>query len=88
MSSKVFLRQNKVNGFPGGLQAGTTAKTTVHFEEYYEYGEMRFDYKTRPGVLTRTNGLNVMADLGQLPASKTDDSLRHHLGLLGPIDRQ
>lgn len=39
----------------------------VHFEEHYENGEMRFDYQMLPGVLTRTNGLNVMAALGLLP---------------------
>jgi hypothetical protein len=38
----------------------------VHFEEHYENGEMHFDYKLRPGVLTRTNGRNVMAALGLL----------------------
>jgi len=38
----------------------------VHFEEHYEDGEMRFDYRVRPGVLTRTNGVNVMAALGIL----------------------
>ncbi len=42
----------------------------VHFEEHYENGEMRFDYRMRPGVLTRTNGLNVMAALGLLPLPK------------------
>ncbi len=36
----------------------------VHFEEHYQHGEMRFDYQMRSGVLTRTNGLNVMAALG------------------------
>jgi MutS-like protein len=39
----------------------------VHFEEYYEAGEMRFDYKMRPGVLARTNGLGVISALGLLP---------------------
>lgn len=39
----------------------------VHFEEHYENEEMRFDYLMRPGVLTRTNGVNVMAALGLLP---------------------
>ena len=24
----------------------------MHFEEHYENGEMRFDYRMRPGVLT------------------------------------
>jgi hypothetical protein len=46
----------------------------VHFEEHYENGEMRFDYRMRPGVLTRTNGLNVMAALGLLPL--VDDSAK------------
>jgi hypothetical protein len=31
---------------------------------------MRFDYRMRPGVLTRTNGVNVMAALGLLPLPK------------------
>jgi DNA mismatch repair ATPase MutS len=39
----------------------------VHFEEYYDNNEMRFDYRMRPGVLIRTNGLNIMAALGLLP---------------------
>lgn len=39
----------------------------VHFEEQYESGEMQFDYRMRSGVLTRTNGLNVIAALGLLP---------------------
>jgi DNA mismatch repair ATPase MutS len=36
----------------------------VHFEEQYKDGQMRFDYTMRPGVLTHTNGLNVMAAMG------------------------
>ena len=46
----------------------------VHFEEHYENGEMRFDYQMRPGVLTRTNGANVMAALGLLSLPKTGPS--------------
>jgi DNA mismatch repair ATPase MutS len=42
----------------------------VHFAEQYENKEMRFDYRMRPGVLTRTNGVNVMAALGFLPLRK------------------
>jgi hypothetical protein len=38
----------------------------VHFEEHYENDEMLFDYRMRPGVLTRTNGVNVMTALGLL----------------------
>jgi len=48
-----------VNAFPGRA-------SNVHFEEHYENGEMHFDYRMRPGVLTRTNGVNVMAALGIL----------------------
>jgi hypothetical protein len=48
----------------------------VHFEEHYENAGMRFDYRMRPGVLTRTNGLNVMAALGllSLPKAATTDA--------------
>lgn len=42
----------------------------VHFEEHYVDGQMRFDYKMLSGVLTRTNGINVMAALGLLPSSE------------------
>lgn len=48
----------------------------VHFEEHYENGEMRFDYRMRPGVLNRTNGLHVMAALGLLPPSKMGEAER------------
>jgi len=48
-----------VNEFPGRT-------TNAHFEEIYENGRMQFDYKLRPGVLTRTNGANVIAALGLL----------------------
>ncbi len=40
--------------------------SNVYFEEHYEDGEMLFDYRMRPGVLTRTNGVNVMTALGIL----------------------
>jgi len=39
----------------------------AHFAEHYENREMKFDYRMRSGVLTRTNGWNVMAALGLLP---------------------
>lgn len=41
----------------------------LHFEERYENGEMLFDYSLRPGKLSRTNGRNIMAALGLIPAS-------------------
>lgn len=40
----------------------------VHFEEHYENGAMRFDFGMRPGILTHTNGVSVMAALGLLPS--------------------
>ncbi len=43
----------------------------VHFAEQYENGEMEFDYRMRIGVLTHTNGLNVMAALGLLPQRRS-----------------
>jgi MutS domain V len=48
----------------------------AHFEEHYQNGEMRFDYRMRPGVLTRTNGVNVMAALGllRLPNASTTEA--------------
>jgi hypothetical protein len=42
----------------------------VHFRDLREDGEMRFDYKMWPGVLTCTNGLKMMSALGLLPEPK------------------
>jgi hypothetical protein len=50
----------------GAVSALHRRAINVHFEEYYQNGEMRFDYRMRPGVLTRTNGVNVMTALGLL----------------------
>jgi hypothetical protein len=46
----------------------------VHFKEHYADGEMRFDHQMLPGVLTRTNGINVMVALGLLPKSPNPHS--------------
>jgi hypothetical protein len=43
----------------------------VHFEEHYSDGQMHFDYLLRSGVLTRTNGRNVMLALGLLPQDES-----------------
>jgi hypothetical protein len=43
------------NGLPGG---------NVHFEDSGEAGELSFDYKLRPGLLTRSNALNIARILG------------------------
>lgn len=46
----------------------------VHFEEHYANGEMLFDYRMMPGVLTRTNGAHVMAALGLLSPTKNGEA--------------
>jgi DNA mismatch repair ATPase MutS len=36
----------------------------VHFEDQFEEGEMRFDYRMRPGVVRRSNALALMRTIG------------------------
>jgi hypothetical protein len=36
----------------------------VHFEDQFEAGEMRFDYRMRPGVVRRSNALALMRTIG------------------------
>ena len=36
----------------------------VHFEDHLEDGEIRFDYRLRPGVVTRSNALELMRAVG------------------------
>ena len=36
----------------------------VHFEDHLENGEIRFDYRLRPGVVTRSNALELMRAVG------------------------
>lgn len=36
----------------------------VHFEDHIENGEVRFDYLMRPGVVTRSNALELMRSVG------------------------
>jgi hypothetical protein len=36
----------------------------VHFEDYLEGGEIRFDYRLRPGVVERSNALELMRAVG------------------------
>ncbi|MCI0336387.1 MAG: DNA mismatch repair protein MutS [Acidobacteria bacterium] len=36
----------------------------VHFEDHLENGEMRFDYKIHPGVVQRSNALELMRAVG------------------------
>ena len=76
--ARALVQQLIANGAVGIVTTHDLALTEVakdlngrainmHFEEEYEDGQMRFDYRMRPGVLSRTNGINVMAALGLLP---------------------
>jgi hypothetical protein len=38
--------------------------TNVHFEDHLEDGQMRFDYLLRPGVVQRSNALELMRSVG------------------------
>lgn len=38
--------------------------TNVHFEDWFEGGEMRFDYRVKPGPVTRSNALALMRAVG------------------------
>jgi DNA mismatch repair ATPase MutS len=36
----------------------------IHFEDHLEGGEIRFDYRLRSGVVTRSNALGLMRAVG------------------------
>jgi DNA mismatch repair ATPase MutS len=40
------------------------AARNVHFEDWFEGGEMRFDYRTKPGPVTHSNALALMRAVG------------------------
>ena len=44
-------------------QLGTRA-ANVHFEDRLENGKMFFDFKMRPGVVERSNALDLMRSIG------------------------
>ncbi|HEX5459235.1 MAG TPA: hypothetical protein VFX20_04620 [Steroidobacteraceae bacterium] len=46
----------------GGLGEGVLRN--MHFEDHFEGGRMRFDYSLRDGVVTRSNGLELMRAIG------------------------
>ena len=46
----------------GGLGGGVLRN--VHFEDHLEDGRMRFDYQLREGVVTKSNGLELMRAIG------------------------
>jgi hypothetical protein len=41
-----------------------TQAANVHFEEWFDAGEMRFDYRLKPGRVTRSNALALMRAVG------------------------
>jgi DNA mismatch repair ATPase MutS len=41
-----------------------TAIRNVHFQDYVENGQMRFDYKLRDGVVARSNAIELMRLIG------------------------
>jgi hypothetical protein len=46
----------------GGLANGVLRN--MHFEDHLENGRMRFDYELREGVVTKSNGLELMRAIG------------------------
>jgi hypothetical protein len=40
------------------------AMENVHFEDYVEEGEIRFDFQLRPGVVTKSNAIELMRAVG------------------------
>jgi DNA mismatch repair ATPase MutS len=38
--------------------------TNVHFEDHFDRGELAFDYRMRPGPVTRSNALALMRTVG------------------------
>ena len=36
----------------------------VHFIDHLEEGRLRFDYRLRPGVVTKSNALELMRSIG------------------------
>jgi MutS domain V len=43
---------------------GEGVMRNVHFEDHLENGRMRFDYRLREGVVTKSNGLELMRAIG------------------------
>lgn len=40
------------------------AATNVHFEDWFDAGEIRFDYRMKPGPVTRSNAIALMRAVG------------------------
>jgi DNA mismatch repair ATPase MutS len=48
----------------GVADALAPAAANVHFEDRLEDGKLVFDYKMRPGIVTRSNALDLMRAVG------------------------
>jgi hypothetical protein len=44
--------------------------TNVHFSDWFEHGEIRFDYRMRPGVVKTSNALELMRAVGLLETTE------------------
>ena len=51
------------------LAEGLSEATNVHFSDELSGGEMRFDYRMKPGVVHHSNALELMRSVGLLPGS-------------------
>ena len=40
------------------------AARNCHFEDFYEGGELKFDYKLKPGIVRTSNALRLMQAVG------------------------
>jgi DNA mismatch repair ATPase MutS len=52
------LALTELEGLPEG------ALINMHFQDDLEHGRMRFDFKLREGVITKSNGLELMRSIG------------------------
>jgi MutS domain V len=52
------LALTEIGGLPDGYLHN------VHFQDDFEAGKMQFDYRLREGVVTRSNGLELMRSIG------------------------
>ena len=48
----------------------------VHFEDWFDEGEMRFDYQVKPGPVTRSNALALMRAVGLEVSQEASDDER------------
>jgi DNA mismatch repair ATPase MutS len=75
VGSQAFLRSLLRNGSIGLITTHDLALAdiagsmqppgeNVHFEDQFEDGDMKFDYKLRPGVVRKSNALELMRSVG------------------------